>query len=135
VTPPSDKVWTDRVRHALRPLLLREEPTSFERAAYLKMNVRTLSRRLAAEGTSFQKLLDEVRFAMARELLTDTDLEIRDIAKALSYSAHSPFVDALRRWASCLRIGGARLDPFWARRKAIPHAIALAAADVRNGST
>ena len=37
--------------------------------------------------------------------------------------------------ASCLRIGGARLDPFWARRKAIPHAIALAAADVRNGST
>ena len=91
MTPPSDKVWTDRVRHALRPLLLREEPTSFERAAYLKMNVGTLSRRLAAEGTS----------SMARELLTVTDLEIRDIAKALSYSVHSPFVDALRRWASC----------------------------------
>ena len=100
-TPPSDKVWTDRVRHALRPLLLREEPTSFERAAYLKMNVRTLSR-LAAEGTSFQKFLDEVHFAMARELLTVTDLEIRDIAKALSYSAHSPFVDALRRWSGVM---------------------------------
>ena len=102
MTPPSDKVWTDRVRHALRPLLLREEPTSFERAAYLKMNVRTLSRRLAAEGTSFQKLLDGVRFAMARELLTVTDLEIGDIAKALSYSAHSPFVDALRRWSGVM---------------------------------
>jgi len=43
--------------------------------------------------------MDEVRFAMARELLTVTDLEIGDIAKALSYSAHSPFVDAFRRWS------------------------------------
>ena len=68
-------------------------------AAYFKIDVRTLSRHLAAEGTSFQTLLDEVRFAMAGELLTVTDPEIGDIAKALSYSAHSPFVDAFRRWS------------------------------------
>ena len=62
------------------------------------MNVRTLSRRLAAEGTS----------SMARELLTVTDLEIGDIAKALSYSAHSPFVDALRRWSGVMPSGWRR---------------------------
>jgi len=99
------------------------------------MNVRTLSRRLAAEGTKFQKLLDGVRFSMVRELLTVTDLEIGDIAKALSYSAHSPFVDALRRWSGVMPSGWRRAArSLWARRKAIPHAITLAAADVRNGS-
>ena len=68
---------------------------------------------------------------MARELLTVTVLEIGDIAEALSYSAHSSFVDALGRWSGVMPSDWRRaLDPFWAWRKAIPHAIALAAASV-----
>jgi AraC-like DNA-binding protein len=63
------------------------------------VNVRTLSRRLASEGTSFQEILDDIRYAMARELLAVTDMPIGDIADALSYSAHGPFIDAFRRWS------------------------------------
>ncbi len=47
---------------------------------------------------TFQRVLDEVRFAMATELLAITDLPVGDIADALSYAAHASFVDAFRRW-------------------------------------
>lgn len=97
--PVSDRPWTDRVRRAIRPLLLRGEPTGVSLAAHLGVHLRTLSRRLADEGVNFQHILDDVRYTMARELLAVTDLRIGDIAEALSYSAHAAFVDAFRRWS------------------------------------
>jgi AraC-like DNA-binding protein len=97
--PPSDRVWTDRVKHALRPMLLRGETTTAGAAMLLGLSIRTLSRRLAQEGTTFQRLLDEVRFATATELLAATNLPVGDIAEALSYAAHAPFVEAFRRWS------------------------------------
>jgi len=99
LAPPSDRVWTDQVRHVIRPLLLRGEPTGPSAAAHLKLNVRTLSRYLASEGTSFQAILDDVRYSNARELLAVTKMPISDIAHALSYAAHPPFIDAFRRWS------------------------------------
>jgi AraC-like DNA-binding protein len=97
--PPSDRVWTNRVRHAIRPMLLRGDVTCQRAAARFGLSIRALSRRLEAEGTSFHDILDDIRYAVARELLTVTDLPIGAVADALSYSAHAPFVDAFRRWA------------------------------------
>ncbi len=67
--------------------------------AHLKMNVRTLSRRLAAERTRFRAILDDIRYVMARQLLVVTDMPIGDIAQALSYSAHPSFIAAFCRWS------------------------------------
>ena len=97
--PPGATPWSDRVRHAMKPLLLRGEPTAGAMAAHLDLSLRTLTRRLTEEGTGFQAILEEVRFTAARELLSLTDLPVGDIAEALSYAAHAPFVDAFRRWA------------------------------------
>ncbi len=97
--PAASRRWTDRVSHVLRPLLLRGEPTSAAAARHLSVNVRTLARRLAEEGTGFQAILDNVRYATARELLAVTDMPIGDIAHALCYAAHGPFIDAFRRWS------------------------------------
>ncbi len=97
--PASDTVWTDRVKHAMRPLLLQGEPTSATMAASLGVSKRTLYRHLEAEGASFQPLLDQVRYGMARELLTITELSISEIADALAYSSHSHFTGAFRRWS------------------------------------
>jgi AraC-like DNA-binding protein len=66
-------------------------------AAQLKMSSRTLQRRLAEEGTSFQDLVDAVRQAEARTLLRETDRSIKDIARALGYSETSAFVRAYKR--------------------------------------
>lgn len=97
--PARDRVFTNKVRRAVRPLLLEGEATTASMARLLDLNVRTLSRRLELEGTTFQRLLAEVRFAMARELLEITELPIGDIAGALAYTEHSSFADAFRRWS------------------------------------
>jgi AraC-like DNA-binding protein len=97
--PPSDRVWTDRVRHSIRPMLLRGNVTTETAAARLGLGLRALSRRLEAEETTFQWILGDIRYVMARELLTVTDMPIGAIADALSYSAHASFVDAFRRWS------------------------------------
>jgi AraC-like DNA-binding protein len=92
-------VWTGRARHAIRPMLLEGKATTSSMAERLGINLRTLSRRLEAEGTTFQQVLEEVRYAMARELLDITELPVGDIAAALAYADHSNFSEAFRKWS------------------------------------
>lgn len=88
----------EQVRRALRILLLRGMASGNEVAQMLSMHRRTLNRRLQAEGTTFQHVLDAVRFEVARQLLA-TDISLDDIAAALGYAGVSPFMRAFRRWA------------------------------------
>jgi hypothetical protein len=60
---------------------------------------RTLNRRLAACGTTFQTLVEEARFGLARQLLEDTDLPLAQIAATLGYADASAFSRAFRRWS------------------------------------
>ncbi|WP_019813448.1 AraC family transcriptional regulator [Saccharomonospora saliphila] len=69
-----------------------------EIAAELSMTVRTLRRRLAAEGTSFRALVDELRRARAEELLAGRALSVEQIAHRLGYAESSSFVRAFTRW-------------------------------------
>jgi AraC-like DNA-binding protein len=85
---------------ALRTLLLHGKGSGDEVAQALAMHRRTLNRRLSAAGTTFQRVLDRVRFAVAKQLLGDTDLAIQDIAAALGYSDYVSFTRAFRRWAA-----------------------------------
>ena len=71
-------------------------PESVSRA--LAVSRRTLSRRLAEEGTSFRQILDDVRADFARALLQDRTLSIADIAFFLQYSEPAVFHRAFRRW-------------------------------------
>lgn len=67
-------------------------------AAELAMTVRTLRRRLAAEGTTFRALVDEVREAYAEELLATRALSVEQIAYRLGYGEASSFIHAFTRW-------------------------------------
>jgi AraC-like DNA-binding protein len=67
-------------------------------AKSLSTSRRTLSRRLADEGTSFTQLLDEVRAELAHALLQDRGLSIGDIAFFLQYSEPAAFHRSFRRW-------------------------------------
>lgn len=73
-------------------------PSLEEVAAYLHLSTRTLARRLSAEGTSFQLLLDEVRKQKAQWYLEQTRLKIEDIALRLGYANVSSFSRVCRRW-------------------------------------
>jgi AraC-like DNA-binding protein len=70
-----------------------------EAAARLGLGVRTLGRRLAAEGTTFARVRDEARYSMAIQLLSGTTLHAADIAEKLGYANASAFTSAFRRWS------------------------------------
>jgi AraC-like DNA-binding protein len=65
----------------------------------LGMSSRTLRRKLAEEGRSFQSLLDECRMQLAAfEFLVRPDVSIAQTALRLGYSEHSTFTRAFLRW-------------------------------------
>ncbi|WP_374573438.1 AraC family transcriptional regulator ligand-binding domain-containing protein [Acinetobacter sp.] len=64
----------------------------------LHMSDRTLKRQLAAEGTSFSTLVDEVRYRHATSLLSRTDFTLEQIADELGYSDVANFSRAFKRW-------------------------------------
>ena len=63
-----------------------------------QMSPRTLMRRLAAEGASFQDLLDAARKARALWLLQHSPDSVETIAAQLGYADTSNFSRTLRRW-------------------------------------
>jgi AraC-like DNA-binding protein len=86
---------SERVRqHLLRP---RGAAQMEGLAAELGMAPRTLHRHLAAEGTSFRQLLDEVRQALAEEMLAHR-MTVDEVAERLGYSEASSFAHAFKRW-------------------------------------
>jgi len=96
--PRSDDL-IDKLRHALREALKQGEPNVERLAKRLSLSGRTLQRRLTSLKTSFQEVLDHVRFDLARQYLKDARLELTQIAYLLGYSELRAFDRAFRRWA------------------------------------
>lgn len=90
----------DKLRHDLREALKQGEPNVERLATRLSMSGRTLQRRLADLGTSFQDVLDQVRFDLARAWLQDARLDLSQVAYLLGYSELRAFDRAFRRWAN-----------------------------------
>jgi AraC-like DNA-binding protein len=67
-------------------------------AKRMNMSVRTLKRKLEADGTTYSELLDEQRRAKAMLLLRRPDLAVEEIAARLGYSDAANFTRAFRRW-------------------------------------
>ncbi|MQA60271.1 MAG: helix-turn-helix domain-containing protein [Actinophytocola sp.] len=64
----------------------------------LNMSTRTLRRRLEEAGTSYRALVDEVREALAEELLATGALSVSDVAIRLGYAEATSFIYAFKRW-------------------------------------
>ena len=88
-----------RLRRVLRALLVAGTSARDDVVPILLMHRRTLNRRLKAQGTTFQQVLDEIRFAAACQLLDATNISITEIGASLGYSETSAFTRAFRRWS------------------------------------
>lgn len=88
-----------QLRRVLPALIDARSAVVSEAAARLGLGVRTLNRRLAAEGTTFARLRDETRHSMAVQLLRGTKLQAAEIAEKLGYANASAFTSAFRRWS------------------------------------
>jgi AraC-like DNA-binding protein len=67
-------------------------------ARLLRKHPRTLQRHLAAEGTTFEGVLDDVRREAAHRLLTRTDLPLSQVAAMVGFAEQSALTRAARRW-------------------------------------
>ncbi|WP_424965246.1 AraC family transcriptional regulator ligand-binding domain-containing protein [Dinoroseobacter sp. S375] len=73
-------------------------PRLQDAAEALGLSERTLSRKLAEEGTTFRLVIDETREAMAAALLEDPSVSLTEISYLLGFSDPSSFSNAYRRW-------------------------------------
>jgi AraC-like DNA-binding protein len=67
-------------------------------ARALATSARSLQRRLATAGVTYQQLLDVARKDVAERYLTHSPLSIGDVAYLLGYSEPAAFNRAFRRW-------------------------------------
>lgn len=75
---------------------------SLERAASdLGMSGRTLRRKLAEEGTSYQQELDQVRRKLAQEYFARGGESVTELALMLGFADSSAFAKSFRRWTGC----------------------------------
>lgn len=76
------------------------KPPSLEQAAaHFGISARSLRRKLAGLGLTYQALLDEERFVLARQYLLSTQMTVEAVASRLGYADARSFRTAFRRWA------------------------------------
>lgn len=88
-----------QLRSLLRKTLMARKTTVADVARQLGLHERALNRRLHAEGTTFEHELNEVRFAVAQQLLADSMMSLAQISAALDYADVSAFIHAFKRWS------------------------------------
>ena len=89
---------TARVRDTLARAVGTADVSIVSVARWHRMHPRTLQRHLAAEGTSYEAELDDIRRRRAYQLLTETALPLSQITGMLGLSEQSALTRAARRW-------------------------------------
>ncbi len=90
--------YAARLKRMLAELMAEGEANADAACRALKLSRRTLQRRLKAEKTSFQKVLQEVRAVLAISYLKDDRLKALEVAMLLGYSSISSFTTAFKSW-------------------------------------
>ncbi len=89
--------WTSQVRDRVHRQL-RGMPELVEVAAALDVHPQTLRRRLAAEGTTFKDIKNQVRRDTALHFLGKQGLSIEEISHRAGFSESSAFIRAFKGW-------------------------------------
>ena len=95
----SVNLFSEQVKRAIIDTQGQEFPTAPLIANRLGLSVATFYRRLKSENVSFKAILDEQYFEFARHYLTDTQLNVYQIAHLLGFSTSSGFIRAFKKWS------------------------------------
>lgn len=96
--PSEPGTLSAEVRRLLPSELAQGRATAQAMARRLHMSLRTLGRRLEAEGTSYKLILDEVRHKLALHHLSRSDISIPEVACLLGFADVTTFHRAFKRW-------------------------------------
>jgi len=100
----------ERVQQLVRKEMLQQKTELADVAQLLGMHRRTLSRRLRAEGTQFTFILSEMRFAVSRQLVAETDIPLAQVSAMLHFSEPAAFTRAFERWSGGMSPSQMRAD-------------------------
>ncbi|KNX38743.1 AraC family transcriptional regulator [Luteipulveratus halotolerans] len=89
---------TDQVRLAIAEALGAGSVEVASTARLLGMPQNVLRQQLAAEGTSYGRVLDDVRREEAERFITATDMSFGDVAALVGFRGSSTLSHAVRRW-------------------------------------
>ena len=89
-----------QIHRKLIELLPNGRVTLEDLADALHASVRTIQRRLEEQGTTYEKLLSQIRLDLAKGYLRDSRHTLTDITYLLGYSDQANFGRAFRRWTS-----------------------------------
>ncbi len=98
---PRWETFARRVGRTVWKHLSEGQPTVASVARELGLSSRTLQRRLREEGTTFARVVDDLRRQLAPTLLGDDTLAVYEVAYLLGYADPSAFFRAFRRWHGC----------------------------------
>ncbi|MEM9725671.1 MAG: AraC family transcriptional regulator [Pseudomonadota bacterium] len=93
--PPS---LADRTKRAIAASLSEGRPSMAAIARNLGLSARSLHRRLAAEGLTFQSLAESARRELAEGLVADETYTLAEVAFLTGFSEQSAFTRAFKRW-------------------------------------
>lgn len=93
---PNDEA--SRLRRVLAPRVAGGDTSIQTIAREIATTPRTLQRRLAALGTTYQEVLDGVRREASRNYLSDSALSVGEVGYLLGYSEPAAFHRAFKRW-------------------------------------
>jgi len=91
----------ESIMNALRAAV-DEMPGLAQIGAALNLSERTLRRRLSDLGTSYQRLVDQVRYECALDLLRRSEMPLVEIALATGFTDARNFRRAFKRWSGML---------------------------------
>ncbi len=86
------------IRELIRQLLPAGAATVPVIATQFRLHPMALRRRLVAEGTNFNAVVDDVRREMVEHYLRDTDVTLAHLARELGYAEQSVLNRSCRRW-------------------------------------
>ena len=96
--PNDNQTTVGQIRRLIGRDLSQDLPSLESVADTLHMSPQTLRRRLKDEGTSYQKLKDQLRRDMALFYLDQPDITIQGIAELLGFAEPSTFHRAFKKW-------------------------------------
>ncbi len=67
-------------------------------AGHCHLSTRSLKRKLAEQGTSYNQLLEEIRKEAALLLLSEQKLSVKEVAQRLGFSSTTNFSRAFKKW-------------------------------------
>jgi AraC-like DNA-binding protein len=94
----ASKAIGEQVKGMLKLMMPRGRPAIEDVAKELRLSARTLQRRLADAGATFQQLTQEARRELARHYLLHSSMELNETAYLLGYEDAHSFFRAFSGW-------------------------------------